>query len=185
MSNHIAHTFYSGLVSYQIYRETKDPLWQQRGKKFLSAMKIWAEQGSKWNFQHKSYLLDAEDQYSDGNIQDAQISYKNAISSATSHKFINEEALACELAANFYLDTGNTSTSLEYYTRAHAKYCEWGANAKASSLYNLIQQRFLCGMKSSVSPMSMASSDTSSSPAHFDESGLEENVWRKKRSHQK
>ncbi|KAL3799122.1 hypothetical protein HJC23_002250 [Cyclotella cryptica] len=182
MSNHIAHTFYSGLVSYQIYRETEDPLWLERGEKFQSAMKIWAEQGSKWNFEHKSYLLDAEDQYSKGNMQDAQVSYTNAITSATSHKFINDEALACELAANFYLQTGNTSTSLEYYTRAHAKYCEWGANAKANSLYESIQQKFLTGIKSSVSPLSMTSSDTSSSPANFDENSLDRSVGRRKRS---
>jgi ATP-dependent RNA helicase DDX31/DBP7 len=182
MSNHIAHTFYSGLVSFQLYRETRDPLWQQRGKKFQSAMKIWAEQGSTWNFEHKSYLLDAEDQYSSGNIQDAQVCYTNAIASATSHKFINDEALACELAGNFYFDNGNATISLECFTRAHAKYCEWGANAKANMLYESIQQRFLSGTKSSVSPSSITSSDTSLSPTNVDEKSLERKVGRRKRS---
>jgi hypothetical protein len=87
--------------------------------------------------------MDAERAYSEGNFEDAQVLYTKAIELATTHKYINDEALACELAANFYSSTGSTATALQYYTWAHAKYCEWGANAKANSLYQSIQQRFL------------------------------------------
>ena len=50
------------------------------------------------------------------------------------HKFVNEEALANELAGHFYLDTGRKYKSLSYFCQAEEKYREWGAVAKANEL---------------------------------------------------
>ena len=38
---------------------------------------------------------------------------------------MHEEALACELAAHFYLELGETGRSLEYFLMAHERYHEW------------------------------------------------------------
>ena len=38
---------------------------------------------------------------------------------------MHEEALACELAAHFYLELGDTGRSLEYFLMAHERYHEW------------------------------------------------------------
>ena len=102
----------------------------------------WNEQGSKWNFQHKLDLMEAEEAYSNDDFDRAQILYDKAVSLAKQHKFIHEEALANELAANFYLAKGERSISLEYFIEAHEKYYEWNAFAKAKALYASIQEKF-------------------------------------------
>ncbi len=65
--------------------------------------------------------------------------YDAAILSAKTHKFVNEEALANELAGHFYLETGRgnrgrRNRSVHYFSRAFEKYNEWGAIAKAATL---------------------------------------------------
>lgn len=141
---HSAHAFFCGLVSYRLLRETGDAVWAARAKKFHSAITLWSTHGTSWNFQHKVQLLDAEEQYCHGNFEEAQVSYTNAIANAAARKFINDEALAAERAADFYFINGKMSTALEHYTRAHTRYCEWGAMAKANSLYENLKAKIPC-----------------------------------------
>ena len=87
-------------------------------------------------------LLQAEESYSCGNIEDAKAMYNAAISSAQRHGFVNEEALADELAARFYFETGDAGTSLQLFRAAHEKYQQWGAFGKATHLFADINRRF-------------------------------------------
>lgn len=105
-------------------------------------MRHWAVEGSSWNFEHKLKLMEAEEQFSIGDVKRAKESYTMAIELAQCRKFINDEALACELAAKFYFETGDLSSSLEHYRFAHEKYCEWGAVGKANQLFGLINETF-------------------------------------------
>ncbi|KAL7481155.1 hypothetical protein ACHAW6_006837, partial [Cyclotella cf. meneghiniana] len=130
LSAHAAHAFIGGLASFQIFRETHNPLWALRGEQFQQRINTWKEQGSLWNFESKSFLLHAEQCYSNGNFDLAQVCYESAISSAQHHKFIHEEALASELAAKFFLKIGNNLMALKYFTSAHGAYFKWGAFAK-------------------------------------------------------
>lgn len=59
-------TFIVGLCSFRFFRETRMPLWKERGRKSLASMKRWATQGTDWNFKQKVCLLAAEEYYSDG-----------------------------------------------------------------------------------------------------------------------
>ena len=68
------------------------------------------------------------------NFELAEQLYDLAISSSKTHKFLNEEALANELAGHFYLDTGRRDASVHYFSQAFDKYNEWGAIAKANML---------------------------------------------------
>ncbi|KAL7487783.1 hypothetical protein ACHAW6_013360 [Cyclotella cf. meneghiniana] len=135
-------TLILGLVAFQLYRKTRDSMWLEMGRKCKSDMKLWAEQGSLWNFQHKFLLLEAEEHFSNASFEDATASYTNAILSSNLHKFINDEALACELAAKFYLETGDLESSLECFRLAHEKYHEWGALGKANILFSLVNSTF-------------------------------------------
>jgi hypothetical protein len=134
--------FIIGLASFQLYRETNNPLWAERGRKRKNDMKTWAKEGSSWNFEHKLLLLEAEDEYSSGNLDCAKELYKNAIATAQAHKFVNDEALACELTAKFYQEIGDLPSSLNHYRLAHEKYCQWGAAAKAANLFAYINETF-------------------------------------------
>ena len=57
-------------------------------------------------------------------------------------QFVNEEALACELAAYFYLECGEKESALELFLRAHEKYYEWGALGKRNSLFQFVTSNF-------------------------------------------
>ncbi|KAL3799295.1 hypothetical protein HJC23_013020 [Cyclotella cryptica] len=136
-------TFFVGLVAFQSYRETCKSIWLEKGETCIADMKLWAKQGASWNFRHKLLLLEAEELYSKGSFENAQVSYMNAITLAKSHKFMNDEALACELAAMFYLGTGNVASSLDHFRLAQEKYHKWGAFAKADRLLAFIHITFI------------------------------------------
>jgi hypothetical protein len=50
--------------------------------------------------------------------------------------------LACELAAYFYLEIGDTATALHNFLLAHEKYQEWGALGKCTSLFKFVESTF-------------------------------------------
>ena len=105
-------------------------------------MKLWNEQGISWNFKHKLQLMEAEEHYSSGNLKLAKESYKNAIESSRLSRFVNDEALANELAGRFYLETGDLASSLEHFRFAHDNYGDWGAIRKASHLFEYTNNTF-------------------------------------------
>jgi tetratricopeptide (TPR) repeat protein len=118
--------FIVGLSSLRIYRETRCSLWLERAKKCMSDMMLWSDDGSQWNFKHKLLLLQAEEYYSIGDYVSAQDFYNKAIQTAKSHKAINDEALSCELAAKFYIETNEQEKELRHLRLALKKYLEWG-----------------------------------------------------------
>lgn len=105
-------------------------------------MKLWNDQGISWNFQHRLHLLEAEEYYSIFEFDLAKVSYKDAIASAGSSKFVNDEALANELAGKFYLEIGDLVSSFEHFRLAHEKYSEWGAVGKAHHLFKFMNEKF-------------------------------------------
>lgn len=141
-ASQIGQTFIAGLASFHIYRKTCESAWALRGHKCKADMKLWTEQGSSWNVQHKLLLLEAEEHFSNNKFEAAEKCYQNAIASAKSHKFINDEALACELAAKFYLARGDSASSLKHFNLAHQRYFQWGALAKARRLIEFKEKSF-------------------------------------------
>eukprot|EP00804_Cyclotella_cryptica_P002686 CCRYP_009601-RA/>CCRYP_009601-RA protein AED:0.04 eAED:0.04 QI:400/1/1/1/0.8/0.66/6/302/1357 len=142
LTAHATHAFIGGLASFRIYRETHDPIWTQRAAECKARIRTWKDQGSMWNFENKSFLLEAEECYSNGNIKEGMVSYEHAISSAQDHKFLHEEAFSYELAANFYFNIGNKSMALKYFTCAREAYFKWGAFAKVTTLYTYTHEKF-------------------------------------------
>jgi hypothetical protein len=134
--------FTAGLSCYKVYRDTRDPTWASRGKKCTNQMKLWNDQGSSWNFQHRLHLLEAEEHCSNFEFNLAKVSYRNAIASARSSKFVNDEALASDLAGRFYLEIGDLELSFKHFRVAHEKYSEWGAVGKASRLFEFMNSTF-------------------------------------------
>eukprot|EP00986_Skeletonema_menzelii_P013592 scaffold8066_cov147-Skeletonema_menzelii.AAC.1 len=128
-------TFYIGLVSFWVARSSSDrEQWHERGHKSKLALRKWAET-SQWTFENKWFLLEAEEAFCNGNFDQAKLYYEKAVTSAEIHKFVHEEALACELAAYFYLEIGDVINAAEYCLRAHERYQEWGAIGKCTSLF--------------------------------------------------
>ncbi|MEZ2240866.1 AAA family ATPase [Microcoleus sp.] len=93
----------------------------------------WA-QNAPMNHLHKWYLVEAERQRVLGNKAEAIEHYDRAIAYAKENQFLNEEALANELAAKFYLDWGKTKIFQSYMVEAYYCYVQWGATAKVKDL---------------------------------------------------
>ncbi len=50
--------------------------------------------------------------------------------------------MACDLAAFFYMEIGETEKALQHFLLAHKKYYEWGASGKCNSLFKFIERNF-------------------------------------------
>lgn len=96
-------------------------------------LKIWALH-APMNYLHKWQLLQAEQKRLQGKFAEAAELYDLAIAGARQHGYLNEEALANELAARFHLSTGKKMYARTYMSEAYARYEEWGANAKLEHL---------------------------------------------------
>jgi predicted ATPase/signal transduction histidine kinase len=86
------------------------------------------------NYQHKVDLVEAEKCRVLGQKAEAIDFYDLAISGAKANEYIQEEALANELAAKFYLDWGRQRIASDYMIEAYYSYARWGAKAKVAEL---------------------------------------------------
>ena len=98
-----------------------------------TTLQQWA-QNAPMNYLHKWYLVEAEKQRVLGNKAEAIEMYDRAISGAKENKFLNEEALANELAAKFYWEWSKEKLAQTYMIEAYYCYVQWGATAKVTDL---------------------------------------------------
>ncbi|MCP4693582.1 MAG: GAF domain-containing protein, partial [Desulfobacterales bacterium] len=96
-------------------------------------MKTWAEH-CRENFQHKYCLVEAELARIGQERHDAMDLYDKAVALAKKNEFLQEEALANERAAVYWLQKGKEPFARLYVTEAHKKYHQWGATAKTAAL---------------------------------------------------
>lgn len=134
------HKFYYSLVISAGYHDLP-PKSRKRYLKILEKnqrqMKKWADAGPA-NYRHMYLLVAAETARLQGRGQDAVTLYDQAIQSARENGYLQNEALANELAARFYLSQGREKVARPYLTDACRGYGRWGAAAKVRSL----QDRF-------------------------------------------
>jgi predicted ATPase/class 3 adenylate cyclase len=119
-------------------------LWPTRPKGEQKSLlkKVVANQKKlqKWanhapmNFRHKWYLVEAERARLLDNEANAREYYDRAISLAHEYGYLNDEALAYELAARFYQAKGYSHLAHHYLREAHYAYLRWGALAKVKNL---------------------------------------------------
>ena len=86
------------------------------------------------NYLHKYYLVEAERARVQKEEDAARRYYDQAIDIAREQRYVNEEALACELAGRFYLSSGQSRLARYYLNDAHYAYLQWGASAKVKDL---------------------------------------------------
>jgi hypothetical protein len=98
-------------------------------------MQMWAHH-APMNFLHKWHLVEAEKHRVLGNKSEAIKLYDIAISGAKANEYIQEEALANELAAKFYLNCGQEKSAASYMQSAYYCYAKWGAKAKIDEIEN-------------------------------------------------
>jgi predicted ATPase/signal transduction histidine kinase len=130
------HSFYYSLALLSLAHKTEIDQRQsylQQVAAHQEKLKKWADH-APMNFLHKFYLVEAEKHRVLGNFVEAMELYDRAIALAKDNEYLHEEALANELAAQFYLNWGKETIAQAYLTQAYYNYARWGAKAKVEDL---------------------------------------------------
>ncbi|MBC1222540.1 GAF domain-containing protein, partial [Nostoc sp. UCD120] len=128
--------YYDSLARLSVYSKAKSSeqakllLKVDENQKHLKVRAIIAPM----NFQHKFDLVEAERHWVLGQRFEAIDLYDRAIAGGKKNEYIQQEALANELAAKFYLDWGKEKVAQAYMQEAYYCYARWGAKAKTDDL---------------------------------------------------
>ena len=128
--------FYDSLARLALYPNST----QKERSQILQHVSKNQKKMQKWagfapmNTLHKFHLVEAERHRVLKQWTQAQEMYDRAITLAKANEYMQEEALANELAAKFYLDWGKEKVAFAYMQEAYYCYARWGAKAKVIDL---------------------------------------------------
>ncbi|OCR01219.1 hypothetical protein BCD67_17035 [Oscillatoriales cyanobacterium USR001] len=128
--------FYASLIELSLFNNANAAEQQiiiQKVESYQIKIQNWAVY-APINHQHKFDLVEAEKYRVLGKNLEAIEAYDRAIAEAKSSQFLQEEALAYELTAKFYLAWGKEKIANVYFNDAYGAYTRWGASAKTDDL---------------------------------------------------
>jgi diguanylate cyclase (GGDEF)-like protein len=96
-------------------------------------IKLWADFAPS-NYLNKFYLVEAERARVLNQQIEAMNYYDCAIKLSKQNEYLNDEALAYELAAKFYISQGKDLIAQAYLQESYYSYLKWGATAKVKDL---------------------------------------------------
>jgi predicted ATPase/signal transduction histidine kinase len=137
--------FYDSLTALAEYRTAtayRRETLLERVTENQEKMQTWAYH-APMNYLHKFELVKAEECRVLGQMAQAVDHYDRAIAQAKANKYIQEEALANELAARFYLEWNKEAIAQIYLENAYYTYLSWGAIAKVNQLERQYSQLLL------------------------------------------
>ena len=121
------------LAAYARAEEQERDAYLQQVAANQIKMQMWAHH-APMNFLQKWHLVEAEKYRVLGNKVAAIEHYDLAITFAQQNEYVQEQALANELAAKFYLDWGKEKVAASYMQEAYYCYAKWGSYAKTLDL---------------------------------------------------
>jgi predicted ATPase/GAF domain-containing protein len=128
--------FYSALSRAASFDSATDDSRQRHFEALAAHQKqheIWAQHCPE-NFENRAALVGAEIARIEGRVLEAERLYEQAIRSAHSNGFVNNEAIAYEVAARFYAARGFQKFADAYLLEARYCYQRWGADGKVAQL---------------------------------------------------
>ncbi len=128
--------FFHVLTLAAIYPDASAAQQQAYRRIFAAKLKkfdMWAEHCPA-NYRNRLALVSAEIARIEGRDAKAMHLYEDAIRSAREHGFIQNQALAYELAARFHAARGLETIADAYLIRARSCYAHWGAEGKVRQL---------------------------------------------------
>ena len=135
-SQHLDYFYYTALTVSALY-ETASADEQQAWRELLTAhreqLREWAENNPP-TFADKHALVLAEIARLEKRDADALRLYEQAIHLARENGFVQNEGLAHELAAQYYLARGLETAGYAYLRNARNCYDRWGAHGKVKQL---------------------------------------------------
>ncbi|MBE9230089.1 serine/threonine protein kinase, partial [Phormidium sp. LEGE 05292] len=158
---------YSSLARLAIYSGSSTQVQEETLKKIAVSqekMKHWANH-APMNYLHKYHLVEAEKMRVLGQWFEAEEFYEQAIQGARENEYIQEEALAYELAALYYLARSRQRIAQTYMKEAHYCYERWGAIAKVKDLETRYPHLFSQSLNMFSTPVH-TTIGTSSSSSH-------------------
>jgi predicted ATPase/signal transduction histidine kinase len=130
------NNFYHSLILLALYPQA-EPSQQEQYMLAIEEnqanLREWSDCAPQ-NFLHKYLLIQAEQARVFGNVLEAIEYYDQAIQGAKDTEYLQEEALANELAAEFYLGWGKEKFAASYLQEAYYCYAHWGAKSKTDDL---------------------------------------------------
>jgi PAS domain S-box-containing protein len=128
--------YYTALTVAALYENaTTDE--QTRWRDLLTAhreqLREWADNYPP-TFADKHALVSAEIARVEGRDTDAMRLYEAAIQAARKHGFVQNEGIAHELAARFYVARGATTAGRTHFEEARNCFARWGAHGKVRQL---------------------------------------------------
>ncbi|MBW4567237.1 MAG: AAA family ATPase [Tolypothrix carrinoi HA7290-LM1] len=159
---------YDALARLAIYSESGTQVQEELLKKVTVSqekMKQWA-QYAPMNCLHKYHLVQAETARVLSQWFEAEEFYEQAIQGARENEYIQEEALAYELAAKHYLVRGRQKIAQTYMKEAHYCYERWGAMAKVKDLETRYPQLFPQSSNVVSTPVRTITGETISNTLH-------------------
>ncbi|WP_404790677.1 AAA family ATPase [Altericista sp. CCNU0014] len=163
----IFYYLYDALARLAIYSESNAQTQEEILKKIVigqKKMKQWAHY-APMNYLHKYHLVQAETARVLGQLLEAEDFYEQAIQGAKENDYLQEEALAYELAAKFYLSRNREKFAQTYMKEAHYCYQRWGAAAKVRDLETRYPQFFPQSSNGFSTPTHTAT-ETASNASH-------------------
>jgi len=133
--------FYKALALLASERNSERNEVSEKVSQIRDQMKFWAS-SAPMNFQHKVDLIEAEQARVAGRQWEAVEGYEKAIKGAKAHGFLQEQALANELFAQFWLAQGHEQIAQIYLKESFYRYQLWGATAKVTDLEQKYPQWF-------------------------------------------
>jgi predicted ATPase/signal transduction histidine kinase len=131
--------YYSSLTVAALYESAsvdQQAAWRDLLRAHREQLREWAENYPP-TFGDKYALVSAEMARLEGRDRDALPLYEQAIRSANEHRFVQNEALAHEVAASFYAALGVKSIAQTYLRNARDCYLRWDARGKVRQLEGL------------------------------------------------
>ncbi len=131
-----ANNFYYSLSLLAVYPQASAKEKKEFLKKVAANQKVrknWATH-APMNFQHGYDLVEAEKARVLGQDSQAITYYERAISGAKLQEFTQDEALAYELAAEFYFSRHLETNAEAHLIKSYNTYQRWGALAKVKDL---------------------------------------------------
>jgi len=128
--------FHDALIRLAIYDHSTRVDQRKHMKRILNdqkKIKTWAKH-APMNHLHRYHLIQAEIYRVQNNIQEAMDQYDQAIHLAGKNQFLNDEALANELAARFFLQHQKQKHAIPYLLDSYNAYQHFGMKAKTNHL---------------------------------------------------
>ena len=147
--------FYDSLIAIanESYSAAQLEAQRQRIDENQAQLQFWAE-NAPMNYLHQWQLVEAEKYRVLGQKSEAIDLYEKAITGAQTNGYIQEEALANELAAKFYLNWGRMRIAQDYMIEAYYNYTRWGAKAKVTDLETRYRQLLAPVLQQTYCPLS-------------------------------